>query len=129
MSSVNDLKTALALGSCRILNLKPARVGGITASKKMEEICRVHNMPMWCGGLLETGIGRAHNVAVATLPGFTLPNDISASDRYFTEDIVRPEFRLNADGTITVPTGPGLGVDVVPDKLMKYAARTELFSS
>jgi len=77
-------------------------------------------MPIWCGGLLETGIGRAHNVAVSSLPGFVFPNDISASNRYFKEDIVSPEFKLNPDGTITVPTGPGLGVEIRPDRLEKY---------
>jgi len=129
VSSVNELKSALALGSCRILNLKPARVGGITVSRVIHEICQSHKMPMWCGGLLETGIGRAHNVAIASLPGFVLPNDISASNRYFKEDIVTPEFKLNPDGTITVPTGPGLGVDVFHEKLLKYTVRTEHFSS
>ncbi len=129
VSSVNDLKTALALRSCRILNLKPARVGGLTVSKTIHEICRTHNMPIWCGGLLETGIGRAHNVAIASLPGFVLPNDISASKRYFDHDIVEPEFRLNQDGTITVPDRPGIGVNVVHEKLLEYAVRAEQFRS
>jgi len=120
VASVNDLKTALALRSCRILNLKPARVGGLSVSKIIHDICRSHEMPIWCGGLLETGIGRAHNVAVSSLPGFVFPNDISASNRYFKEDIVSPEFKLNPDGTITVPTGPGLGVEIRPDRLEKY---------
>ena len=129
ISSSNDLKTALALGSCKVLNLKPARVGGISMTKTMHEICQAHRLPMWCGGLLETGIGRAHNVAIAGLPGFTLPNDISASNRYFKEDIVDPEFKLNRESTITIPTGPGLGVEVVRDRLLKYSTRTELFSA
>jgi o-succinylbenzoate synthase len=129
VSSVNDLKTALALRSCRILNLKPARVGGLTVSKTIHDLCQTHHLPVWCGGLLETGIGRAHNIAVASLPGFVLPNDISASNRYFTEDIVSPEFKLNQNGTITVPKGPGIGVDVVHEKLLKYTVRTEQFSS
>ncbi len=129
VASVNDLKTALALRSCRILNLKPARVGGLTVSKTIHEICQTHNMPMWCGGLLETGIGRAHNVAIASLPGFVLPNDISASKRYFESDIIEPEFRLDQDGTITVPNGPGIGVDVVHEKLLEYTVRTEKFGS
>lgn len=128
ISSPNELKTALALRSCRVLNVKPARVGGITATKTMHEICQQHRLPMWCGGLLETGIGRAHNVAIAGLPGFTLPNDISASNRYFKEDIVNPEFKLNRDSTITIPKGPGLGVEVAQDRLLKYSNRTELFS-
>ncbi|MBO0888414.1 o-succinylbenzoate synthase [Candidatus Bathyarchaeota archaeon] len=129
VSSTNDLKTALALKSLRILNLKPARVGGITVSKTIHEICQEHKIPIWCGGLLETGIGRAHNVAMASLPGFTLPNDISASNRYFKEDIVNPEFRLNPDGTITVPTGKGIGVDIDYGNLSKHTLRAEQFGS
>jgi O-succinylbenzoate synthase len=129
VASINDLKTALALKSFRILNLKPARVGGITVSKTIHEICQAHKIPIWCGGLLETGIGRAHNVAMASLPGFTLPNDISASNRYFKEDIVNPEFRLNRDGTIDVPTDKGLGVDVDYSRLDKYTVKTERFGS
>ena len=129
VSSTNDLKTALALKSLRILNLKPARVGGITVSKTIHEICQAHKIPIWCGGLLETGIGRAHNVAMASLPGFTLPNDISASNRYFKEDIVNPEFKLNPDGTITVPTGKGIGVDIDYGNLSKHTLRAEQFGS
>lgn len=129
ISSINDLKTALALKSCRILNLKPARVGGLAASKEIHEMCQAHSMPIWCGGLLETGIGRAHNIAIASLPGFTLPNDISASGRYFTEDIVNPEFHLNPDGTITVPTGTGLGVDIRTDLLEKFTVNQKMFTA
>src|SRR5207247_10922317 len=117
VASLNDLKTALALRSCRILNLKPARVGGLSVSRIIHDICRSHEMPIWCGGLLETGIGRAHNVAVSSLPGFVFPNDISASNRYFKEDIVSPEFKLNPDGTRTVPTGPGPGDELRHDEM------------
>jgi o-succinylbenzoate synthase len=119
VSSLNDLKAALALESCRILNIKPARVGGLGVSKMLHNLCVEHKMPVWCGGLLETGIGRAHNVALASLSGFVMPNDISASERYFKEDIVEPEFELNTDGTINVPTGPGIGVEIVEDRLEK----------
>jgi o-succinylbenzoate synthase len=129
IASSNDLKTALALRSCRILNLKPARVGGITASQTIRDICNTHNLPMWCGGLLETGIGRAHNIAVASMPGFVLPNDISASNRYFSQDIVDPEFSLNKDGTITVPEGPGIGVEIRKDRLDKYTANQKRFTA
>jgi o-succinylbenzoate synthase len=129
IASSNDLKTALALRSCRILNLKPARVGGITVSKTIHDICETHNMPMWCGGLLETGIGRAHNVAVASMPGFVLPNDISASNRYFSQDIVDPEFSLNIDGTITVPKGHGIGVEIRKDRLDRYTANRKRFTA
>jgi O-succinylbenzoate synthase len=129
VASLNDLRTALALRSCRILNIKPARVGGLGISKQMHDTCRSHNMPVWCGGLLETGIGRAHSIALASLPGFVLPNDISASNRYFKKDIVSPEFTLNADGTITVPTGPGIGVEVLEDQLDEYTRQKKRFKA
>ncbi len=125
--SISDLKAALALQSCRVLNIKPARVGGLTNARMMHDICKSHKMPVWCGGLLETGIGRAHNVAVASLPGFTMPNDISASNRYFDQDIVEPEFTLNPDGTITVPTGPGIGVNVLEDRLEEFTFERKHF--
>ena len=127
IAGTNDLKAALVLGSCQILNLKPARVGGLTESKKIHDICLSNDMPVWCGGLLETGVGRAHNVAIASLPGFVLPNDISASDRYFGEDIVSPEFKLNPDGTISVPSGPGIGVEVKMEKLEEYTQAKRRF--
>src|SRR5713101_196771 len=117
VASLSDLRAALALKSCRILNIKPARVGGLTISTEIHDVCQSNGMPVWCGGLLETGIGRAHNVALASLPNFVMPNDISASSRYFKRDIVKPEFSLNNDGTITVPTRPGIGVEVVEEKL------------
>ena len=85
-------------------------------------------MPVWCGGLLEVGIGRAHNVAIASLPGYTLPGDVSASDRYFERDVVTPPFALNPDGTITVPTGPGIGVEADLDFLEHVTVRRELFT-
>ncbi len=125
--SISDLKAALALESCRVLNIKPARVGGLTNARMMHDICKSHKMPVWCGGLLETGIGRAHNVAVASLPGFTMPNDISASNRYFDKDIVEPEFTLNHDGTINVPTGHGIGVEVLEDRLDKFTFERKRF--
>ncbi len=129
VASLSDLRTALALRSCRVLNIKPARVGGLRISKQMHDTCRSHNMPVWCGGLLETGIGRAHNVALASLPGFVLPNDISASNRYFKKDVVSPEFVLNPDGTLTVPTGPGIGVEVLEDQLNEYTHHKKRFTA
>ncbi len=127
VASVNDLKSALALGSCRVLNIKPARVGGLTAAKQIHDKCVSHNMPVWCGGLLETGIGRAHNVALASLSGFVMPNDISASNRYFKQDIVKPEFKLNPDGTIDVPSGPGIGVEVLAGRMSELTKSSKLF--
>ncbi len=129
VASLEDLRSALALRSCQILNIKQARVGGLSISKQMHDMCRSHNMPVWCGGLLETGIGRAHNIALASLPGFTLPNDISASSRYFKEDIISPEFTLNPDGTITVPTGPGIGVEVLDHQLDDYTHEKKRFTA
>jgi O-succinylbenzoate synthase len=113
-------RAALALGSGRIVNIKPGRVGGLTVARAIHDLCRQQGMPVWCGGMLETGIGRAHNVALASLPGFTLPGDISGSARYFHQDIVDPPFVVNDDGTMTVPTGPGIGAAVLLDRL--YAA-------
>ena len=115
--SLAAARAALALGSGRIVNIKPGRVGGLTVARAIHDLCRENGWPVWCGGMLETGIGRAHNVALASLPGFTLPGDISASARYFHQDIVEPAFVVNEDGTMTVPTGPGIGVAVVPGRL------------
>ncbi len=129
VAALSDLKSALALRSCRVLNIKPARVGGLTVARMMHDVCQSHKMPVWCGGLLETGIGRAHNVALASLPGFVMPNDISASKRYFKEDIVEPEFSLNPDGTISVPTGPGIGVHVLDEKLNEYTKERKTFKA
>jgi O-succinylbenzoate synthase len=121
--TVGRAREALALGSCKIINIKPARVGGMTQARAIHDICQKQDIPVWCGGLLETGIGRAHNVAIASLPNFTLPGDISASDRYWREDVIDPPFVLNEDGTLTVPTGPGIGVEVRRDKLAEVSAQ------
>jgi len=115
--SLAAARAALALGSGRIVNIKPGRVGGLTVARAIHDLCLENKWPVWCGGMLETGIGRAHNVALASLPGFTLPGDISASARYFHQDIVEPAFVVNEDGTMTVPTGAGIGVAVVPERL------------
>ncbi len=127
VTGLSDLRAALALKSCRILNIKPTRVGGFTTSKAIHDVCQLNGMPVWCGGLLETGIGRAHNVALASLPNFVMPNDISASSRYFKQDIVEPEFLLSNDGTITVPARPGLGVEVVEETLNKFTEERKVF--
>jgi O-succinylbenzoate synthase len=110
--SLDDTRAAIELDSCRVINIKPGRVGGFTESKLIHDYCSSKNIPVWCGGMLESGIGRAGNVALASLPNFTLPGDISASKRYYKEDIVEPEFIVNEDGTMDVPTRPGIGVDV-----------------
>ncbi len=121
--TVGRAREALAMKSCRIINIKPARVGGMTNARAIHDLCQSEGVPVWCGGMLESGIGRAHNVAIASLPNFTLPGDISASDRYWEEDIVTPEFTLNSDGTMDVPNRPGIGVEVQRDRLEALAIR------
>lgn len=122
-------RAALALGACRIINIKAARVGGLTAAVAIHDLCRERGVPVWCGGMLETGIGRAANMALCSLPNFTLPADLSASDRYFEEDLIEPPVRLNSDGTITVPTGPGLGVQVVMERVERHTVRKARFAA
>ena len=124
--SVRDAKLALELGSCQIINIKPGRVGGIASSKAIHDICLEANIPVWCGGMLESGVGRAHNVALACLPGFVLPGDISESQRYWAEDIVDPEFTIK-DGHVPVPTGAGIGVSVLEDRVKKLTVRSQQF--
>jgi len=125
--SLDDTRAAIELGSCRIINIKPGRVGGYTESKLIHDYCASMNIPVWHGGMLESGIGRAGNVALASLPNFTLPGDISASKRYYVEDIVEPEFTVNPDGTMAVPTGPGIGVEVNMEMLEKVTVRSESY--
>jgi O-succinylbenzoate synthase len=103
---------ALHLSAGRIVNIKPGRVGGHAAARRIHDLCAAAGVPVWCGGMLETGIGRAHNVALATLPNFTMPNDISASRRYWARDVVAPEFVLRSDAMIPLPSGVGIGVEV-----------------
>ena len=125
--SLDDTRAAIELDSCRIINIKPGRVGGFTESKMIHDYCALMKIPVWHGGMLESGIGRAGNVALASLPNFTLPGDISASKRYYREDIVEPEFIVNPDGTMNVPGKPGIGVDVNMKILEKVTVRKETF--
>ncbi|MBO9626513.1 MAG: o-succinylbenzoate synthase [Microbacterium sp.] len=113
--SARAAATAIELGACRIVNIKPGRVGGYLEARRIHDLCAAHGVPVWCGGMLETGVGRAANVALAALPGFTMPGDTSASARYFAEDLTEP-FVLD-DGHLAVPTGPGIGVAPDPDRL------------
>lgn len=122
--TADDARKALELGSCRIINIKVGRVGGLTSAKAIHDLMRARRLDVWCGGMFESGIGRAVNVHMTTLPGFTLPGDTSASDRYYHEDIVDEPAVLNPDGTLSVPTRPGIGVDVVPAVLKKYTTRS-----
>lgn len=121
--SVDHARAAIELGSCCVINIKPGRVGGLTASRRLHDLCGAHNIPVWHGGMLETGIGRAHSVALATLPGFTLPGDISASNRYYKADIVDRPFVLNDDSTLSVPEGNGIGVAVDEERLHQITKR------
>jgi len=125
--SLDDTRAAIELDSCRVINIKPGRVSGFTESKLIHDYCASKNIPVWCGGMLESGIGRAGNVALASLPNFTLPGDISASKRYYKEDIVEPEFIVNKDGTMDVPTKPGIGVEVNLKRLENVTMKKESF--
>jgi O-succinylbenzoate synthase len=118
--SERHARQALEMGACRVINIKPGRVGGLSQAIAIHDLCRMQGVPVWCGGMLETGVGRAANLALASLPGFTLPGDISASDRYYDRDITRERFTLNSDSTITVPTGPGLGITVDRETLNRF---------
>lgn len=108
-----DARKALDLGACRIINIKAGRVGGLAASVAIHDLCRARGVPVWCGGMLESGIGRLANVHLQTLPGFTLPGDTSASARYFAEDLIDPPVTVSPHGTIAVPEGPGIGHEIL----------------
>jgi O-succinylbenzoate synthase len=126
--SAADAAAAIELGSCRIVNIKQGRVGGIVEARRVHDVCRPAGVPVWCGGMLETGIGRAQNLALAAMPGFTLPGDTSASARYFPDDLTEP-FVMSSDGTMEVPTGSGIGVSPRPERLSETTLRTETLSS
>jgi O-succinylbenzoate synthase len=125
--SARHARQALEMGACRIINIKAGRVGGLSQAVAIHDLCLAHGVPVWCGGMLETGVGRAANLALASLPNFTLPGDISASARYYSEDITQQRFTLNQDSTINVPTGPGLGVDIDPPALKRATINTLTF--
>jgi O-succinylbenzoate synthase len=128
--SPNHARWAIELKACRIINMKVARVGGLSNAVTIHDMCAEAGLDMWCGGMLETGVGRAVNLHLATLPNFTLPGDISATERYYVEDIAEPAFHLNAeDSTITVPTGSGIGVEVVMDRVQKMRLRHQVFTA
>lgn len=122
--SPRHARYALEMNACRIINIKPARVSGLSQGKAIHDLCAAAGIPVWCGGMLETGVGRASNLALASLPNFTLPGDISASDRYYTRDITHQRFSLNPDSTITVPSGPGLGVTLDEAALRDFSLAT-----
>jgi o-succinylbenzoate synthase len=125
--SINNARHALSaieLKACRIINIKLGRVGGHSEARRVEETCRTRNVPVWCGGMLETGIGRAHNIAMSTLAGFTLPGDVSASKRYWAQDVIEPEVEVTPKGTIVVPTAPGIGYTVRRDRIEQLTVRS-----
>ncbi|HZN15637.1 MAG TPA: o-succinylbenzoate synthase [Acidimicrobiales bacterium] len=127
ITSARAAADAIRLGACAIVNIKPGRVGGYLEARRIHDVCAANRVPVWCGGMLETGLGRAANVALAALPNFTLPGDTSASDRYFAQDITAP-FVLE-DGRLRVPTGPGIGVDPIPDVLDAVTTSSEYISA
>ena len=119
--SGEDARKAIAIGATPIVNIKAGRVGGLASAKRVHDVCAAHDVPVWCGGMLEMGIGRAHNVHLASLPNFRLPGDVSASERYFATEIIGEPFTVEKDGTMRVPTKPGIGVTVLEEVIRKLA--------
>jgi O-succinylbenzoate synthase len=117
ITSVRAAAEAIEIGACRIINIKPGRVGGHAEARRLHDLAAAHGVPVWHGGMLESGIGRAHNIHLSTLPNFSLPSDIAASGRYYAPDLIDPEIEVRADGTIAVPHGPGIGVHIVADRV------------
>jgi O-succinylbenzoate synthase len=117
IKTVGLAREAINAGACRIINIKPGRVGGFAESIRLHDLCAAQQIPVWHGGMLESGIGRAANIHLSTLPNFTLPGDIAASKRYFDPDLIDPPIEVAADGTIPVPTGPGIGVTIREDRI------------
>ena len=122
-------RVAIELGATKIINIKPGRVGGFTESLKIHDICEKNNIPVWCGGMLETGIGRAYNVALASKSNFKIPGDTSPSRRYWSQDIVSPEWEMSSDGLMQVPTKPGLGVDIDHDRIESLCVHKEVMDA
>jgi o-succinylbenzoate synthase len=129
INNVRHATAAIELRACRIINIKLGRVGGHTGARAVHDLCEKHSIPVWCGGMLESGIGRAHNVAMSTLPNFTLPGDVSASQRYWREDIIEPEIEVAPNGTISAPKTAGLGYKVKLDLIDRLTARTQTWKA
>jgi o-succinylbenzoate synthase len=128
ITSFGTAESALALGACQVVNIKPGRVGGLLEAVRIHDLCLTRGVPVWCGGMLETGVGRAANLALASLPNFSLPGDLSPSGRWYREDITTP-VTLDPDGTIMVPQGPGTGVEIRTDVLDALTASTEWWAA
>jgi len=124
-----DAAAAVETGACRIVNIKVGRVGGFSEARKVHDVCRDNDVPVWCGGMLESGIGRAHNIALSTLPNFRLPGDVSASKRYWKEDIIEPEVEVSPQGTIAVSDQPGTGYRIREDLIERLTVRKETITS
>ena len=125
ITGLRDARHALELDSCRIINIKLGRVGGHASARSIQELADLKNIPVWCGGMLETGIGRAHNIAMSTLAGFTLPGDISASARYWEKDIIDPPVTVSRQGEIQAPSAPGIGYEVNEELIKELTTRSE----
>jgi o-succinylbenzoate synthase len=125
INSPRDAEMALELGACRIINIKLGRVGGHSAARRVHDVCLEREIPVWCGGMLESGIGRAHNIAMSTLPGFTLPGDVSASQRYWNEDIIEPEVEVSPRGILSAPACVGLGYVVKRELVERLSVRSK----
>jgi O-succinylbenzoate synthase len=123
--SARSAAFAVETGACRIINIKVGRVGGFTEALSVHDVCRTHNIPVWCGGMLETGIGRAQNIALSTLPNFSLPGDVSASKRYWKEDIIEPEVEVSPQGMIAISNQPGRGYRIKPDLIERLTVKKE----
>jgi O-succinylbenzoate synthase len=126
--SEEHAQAAIALGACRIINMKLGRVGGYTPARRIHDLCLARQIPVWCGGMLESGIGRAHNIALSTLENFSLPGDVAASRRYWQEDVIDPEVEVTPQGTIRVPTAPGIGYAPRLDRIEKLTTRQEILT-
>ncbi len=123
--SAEDARKAIEIGAARVVNIKAGRVGGLAEAKRIHDVCAERSIPVWCGGMLEMGIGRAANVHLASLPNFRLPGDVSSSSRYFATEIIGEPFTVDKDGTMKVPTGPGIGVTVLEDVIRRLSTRTK----
>jgi len=124
--TLEHARAAIELAACRIVNIKLGRVGGYTPARQIHDLCRSKQIPVWCGGMLESGIGRAHNIALSTLDDFSLPGDVTASRRYWVEDVIEPEVEVTPQGTIRVPEAPGIGYIPRLDRIEQISARKEI---
>jgi O-succinylbenzoate synthase len=127
--NAEDARKALRIGACKIINIKLGRVGGYREARAVHDVCRDHGVPVWCGGMLESGIGRAHNVALSSLSNFSLPGDVSASRRYWAEDIIEPPVEVSAGGQITQSNDAGIGYRIKPDLIDALTVRSQVFSA